>query len=335
MLCQPLKERTWQLPDPAHLPPPPPPPPSAAAAAAASQQQPLSKNQKKKAKRKAKKRAAKAAGGDGSGGGEEGEGEEEDGEGEGEGEVSGGGGGATEPESSTGTSQLRQLELRPPPAVAAGEGEGGGAGEATSGGVAAAAGMEVDGGRRAAENGAAAQGEGVRTFVVPGLTEAELATARCKLVDFGNACWVHKQFTTDIQTRQYRCGAACFGGGGWGGFKGCGATRAGCTSNSPRASRRRYGGHCVVGRVRTACGRLVAAVWLAPGVSSSWEGGRGAVRRVAPLSRSRNTPPAKPPLSPSPLAPRTPTHAPQVARGDPGRALQHALRHVVLRLHAL
>ncbi|GAB2300635.1 hypothetical protein Dimus_034670 [Dionaea muscipula] len=28
---------------------------------------------------------------------------------------------------------------------------------------------------------------------------------RCKLVDFGNACWTHKQFTNDIQTRQYRC----------------------------------------------------------------------------------------------------------------------------------
>ncbi|CAL1373097.1 unnamed protein product [Linum trigynum] len=31
------------------------------------------------------------------------------------------------------------------------------------------------------------------------------ADLRCKLVDFGNACWTHKQFTTDIQTRQYRC----------------------------------------------------------------------------------------------------------------------------------
>ncbi|KAK3017505.1 hypothetical protein RJ639_006110, partial [Escallonia herrerae] len=28
---------------------------------------------------------------------------------------------------------------------------------------------------------------------------------KCKLVDFGNACWTYKQFTTDIQTRQYRC----------------------------------------------------------------------------------------------------------------------------------
>jgi serine/threonine-protein kinase SRPK3 len=28
---------------------------------------------------------------------------------------------------------------------------------------------------------------------------------KCKLVDFGNACWTYKQFTDDIQTRQYRC----------------------------------------------------------------------------------------------------------------------------------
>ncbi|KAI3461346.1 hypothetical protein Pfo_018009 [Paulownia fortunei] len=34
------------------------------------------------------------------------------------------------------------------------------------------------------------------------LAEVDL---NCKLVDFGNACWVYKQFTSDIQTRQYRC----------------------------------------------------------------------------------------------------------------------------------
>ncbi|XP_051178323.1 uncharacterized protein [Lolium perenne] len=31
------------------------------------------------------------------------------------------------------------------------------------------------------------------------------ADLSCKLVDFGNACWTYKQFTGDIQTRQYRC----------------------------------------------------------------------------------------------------------------------------------
>lgn len=34
------------------------------------------------------------------------------------------------------------------------------------------------------------------------LAEVDL---NCKLVDFGNACWTYKQFTSDIQTRQYRC----------------------------------------------------------------------------------------------------------------------------------
>ncbi|KAF2321709.1 hypothetical protein GH714_001658 [Hevea brasiliensis] len=39
-------------------------------------------------------------------------------------------------------------------------------------------------------------------------TRQKLLTAvdlKCKLVDFGNACWTYKQFTSDIQTRQYRC----------------------------------------------------------------------------------------------------------------------------------
>ena len=35
--------------------------------------------------------------------------------------------------------------------------------------------------------------------------EEALLQADCKIVDFGNACWVSKQFTSDIQTRQYRC----------------------------------------------------------------------------------------------------------------------------------
>lgn len=33
----------------------------------------------------------------------------------------------------------------------------------------------------------------------------ESVDLKCKLVDFGNACWTYKQFTNDIQTRQYRC----------------------------------------------------------------------------------------------------------------------------------
>ncbi|CAG9465065.1 unnamed protein product [Pedinophyceae sp. YPF-701] len=33
----------------------------------------------------------------------------------------------------------------------------------------------------------------------------DVADWQCTVVDFGNACWTFKQFTQDIQTRQYRC----------------------------------------------------------------------------------------------------------------------------------
>ncbi|XP_020083903.1 SRSF protein kinase 1-like [Ananas comosus] len=36
---------------------------------------------------------------------------------------------------------------------------------------------------------------------------------RCKIVDFGNACWVDKQFTDHIQTRQYRAPEVVLGAG--------------------------------------------------------------------------------------------------------------------------
>lgn len=36
---------------------------------------------------------------------------------------------------------------------------------------------------------------------------------RCKIVDFGNACWVDKQFMDDIQTRQYRAPEVIIGSG--------------------------------------------------------------------------------------------------------------------------
>lgn len=34
---------------------------------------------------------------------------------------------------------------------------------------------------------------------------------KCKIVDLGNACWSYNQFTSDIQTRQYRCPEAVLG----------------------------------------------------------------------------------------------------------------------------
>lgn len=41
------------------------------------------------------------------------------------------------------------------------------------------------------------------------LSEADMPSARCKIVDFGNACWTYKHFTDDIQTRQYRSPEVC------------------------------------------------------------------------------------------------------------------------------
>jgi serine/threonine-protein kinase SRPK3 len=40
----------------------------------------------------------------------------------------------------------------------------------------------------------------------PLLKEDDLCyDARVVVVDLGNACWTHKHFSDDIQTRQYRC----------------------------------------------------------------------------------------------------------------------------------
>ena len=39
----------------------------------------------------------------------------------------------------------------------------------------------------------------------PTPARADLMGVECRVVDLGNACWTYKQFTQDIQTRQYRC----------------------------------------------------------------------------------------------------------------------------------
>ncbi|KAG6489675.1 serine/threonine-protein kinase SRPK-like [Zingiber officinale] len=61
-----------------------------------------------------------------------------------------------------------------------------------------------DGGGGAEASNRASQGcrRGNKTTRKRLAMEADL---RCKIVDFGNACWTYKQFTSDIQTRQYRC----------------------------------------------------------------------------------------------------------------------------------
>ncbi|KAG1652904.1 hypothetical protein FOA52_015926 [Chlamydomonas sp. UWO 241] len=64
----------------------------------------------------------------------------------------------------------------------------------------AAAGVDDNG----VDAGAAASPSRGVLVCEPGLSDDQLPTASCKLVDFGNACWTHKQFTADVQTRQYR-----------------------------------------------------------------------------------------------------------------------------------
>ncbi|KAL6748122.1 kinase-like domain-containing protein, partial [Haematococcus lacustris] len=90
-------------------------------------------------------------------------------------------------------------------AARAGAGAGAGAGAAAAAGGAQGSGAAVGGGQPGlgGEAGGAA-GAGAPLLSIPGLSFEELATVACKLVDFGNACWTHKQFTADIQTRQYR-----------------------------------------------------------------------------------------------------------------------------------
>lgn len=43
--------------------------------------------------------------------------------------------------------------------------------------------------------------------------DRQFALGEVKIIDFGNACWTHKQFVSDIQTRQYRCPEAILGAG--------------------------------------------------------------------------------------------------------------------------
>jgi serine/threonine-protein kinase SRPK3 len=210
MLCDPLNDRTWELPDLAALTPAPsaraaPPAPRITSsqpqqqreASAMSVSTGMTKNQRKKAKKKAKKKAAAGAtgaagdvseddddddvttaGGGGGGGGRIALGDEEVCSRAAEG-VSGlalSTPNPTPPPAPPPQQQQQPITLLPPPAV---DQSPNGAGAALAGG-------------------------GPRVVFVPGLTEAQLATARCKLVDFGNGCWTYKQFTSDIQTRQYR-----------------------------------------------------------------------------------------------------------------------------------
>ncbi|KAG2502244.1 hypothetical protein HYH03_000730 [Edaphochlamys debaryana] len=207
MLVDPLRDRTWVIPDPSQpiVPQPAAPAaqqPSAAAAgtgggaaAAAAGGEGLTRNQRKKLKKKLKKVAAKktdqgdSVAGD-AGGDEDGSDVEETSSsmavtgGDAEGQAD-----AAE-DTATGGANGAAAE-------AAGEGEA----------VAAANGGGGDAERVASGADTTTSGAGPNQLVItrPGLTDEQLRTAACKVVDFGNACWTYKQFTSDVQTRQYRC----------------------------------------------------------------------------------------------------------------------------------
>lgn len=187
----------------------------------------LTKNQKKKLKRKQKKR--------GGGGGADKEGSDADSEAEG---PDSGEGGADEEQqaakvpcygpaggaASNGAAQ--QPERTPVEGGPDSRGEGAeqaservGAGErAPSGAAAAGAAGPAQEHVVAKSNGpGAARGDGASSSGAAASRRARertdaaweawkrCADLRCKIVDLGNACWTYKQFTAEIQTRQYRC----------------------------------------------------------------------------------------------------------------------------------
>jgi len=111
-----------------------------------------------------------------------------------------------------------------PGAEAEGEGEGGGGGGGAAAPVLlppAGAAAAAPGTPRAEGDGAAGSSEGgpgvgaslascealgrLGKLGKADYTRWSAADYRVKLADLGTACWVHKQFTDDIQTREYRC----------------------------------------------------------------------------------------------------------------------------------
>ncbi|GLC46377.1 hypothetical protein PLESTB_001768700 [Pleodorina starrii] len=198
MLMEPLRDRTWVIPQPTEQPNASqaarsaPAAPAAAPTAPANGAEGLTRNQKKKLKKKLKKAAAKKT--------DQAESVAGDAEGDDD--------GSDVEESTSGVTGQTSSDT-------------GAAGDVATSGGAVDAGVlaPAECGPPVVENGDADRlasgadtttsgaGEGPQPLVItcPGLTDEQLRTAACKVVDFGNACWTYKQFTTDVQTRQYRC----------------------------------------------------------------------------------------------------------------------------------
>ena len=159
---------------------------------------PLTKNQKKKLKRKAKKASHGAGPEDGAGAAPPPAEDNGDGEGdcdasdeEEEGDEDEGGTGSASPDGG----DTRGGAGRDPPVPAEADdgphGRGAESFEPTAAEVEAAA-AAASSGDTDARGGDTGSGASADAWL-------------CKIVDLGNACWTYKQFTADIQTRQYRC----------------------------------------------------------------------------------------------------------------------------------
>ncbi|KXZ45785.1 hypothetical protein GPECTOR_50g578 [Gonium pectorale] len=203
MLVEPLRDRTWILPDPSQPQPaalPQPPRPAAvpqavgSSGAATGASEGLTRNQRKKLKKKLKRAAGKKGDQADSATGDV---DADDGGSDVEESTSCATGNPSQETDAAGDTVSSGAVAQPPAPVENGHAE-----------VAAVVGEDQDAERLASgacttTSGAEASPKLVITR--PGLTDEGLLTAACKVVDFGNACWTYKQFTTDVQTRQYRC----------------------------------------------------------------------------------------------------------------------------------
>jgi hypothetical protein len=84
-----------------------------------------------------------------------------------------------------------------------GAGLGGGAGESDD--LATAMKETWAAARAAGAGGAGSLASPAKTNMLVGPGRSALDAIQVKIVDLGNACWTHKHFADDIQTRQYRC----------------------------------------------------------------------------------------------------------------------------------
>jgi serine/threonine protein kinase len=99
----------------------------------------------------------------------------------------------------------KRLEGWPKTLVVSPTAAGGVAGETAASGNEENENIEAHGNAVGAEHHAKGENKNVGDFVPAEEEPIELSSFDAKIVDLGNACWTHKHFAEDIQTRQYRC----------------------------------------------------------------------------------------------------------------------------------